>query len=102
VKTPTKTGEGDIIAREFFDGQNVVGESTVQLKQVAAAVAEGYDEAQNEDVVPPPYQDAHKHYFGELKKVVEAQERAVEENAEEGADEAPAEPAADDADGEEG
>jgi hypothetical protein len=96
VKSPTKTGEGDIIAREFFDGPNVVGESKVQLKQVAAVVDEGYDEAQNEDVVPPPYQDAHKHYFGELKKAVEAQQRAVEESAEEGAEEAPPAPAEDD------
>jgi hypothetical protein len=82
VKAPTKTGAGDIIARQFIDGPNVVGESQAKLRQVATAVSEGYDEAQNEELIPPKYRDAHKHYFGEWKKLVEAVERTVDEEAE--------------------
>jgi hypothetical protein len=81
VKAPSKTGQGDIIARQFIDGPNVVGESSAQLRQVAVAVSEGYDEAQSEEQIPPKYVEAHKHYFGELKKRVEAVERTVDEDA---------------------
>jgi hypothetical protein len=44
VKAPTKTGQGDIIARQFIDGPNVVGESRAELRQVSVAVSEGFDE----------------------------------------------------------
>jgi hypothetical protein len=81
VKAPSKTGQGDIIARQFIDGPNVVGESSAQLRQVSVAVSEGYDEAQSEEQIPPKYVEAHKHYFGELKKRVEAVEKTVDEDA---------------------
>ena len=81
VKAPTKTGQGDIIARQFIDGPNVVGESSAQLRQVSVAISEGYDEAQAEEQIPPRYVDAHKHYFGELKKRVEAVEKSVDGGA---------------------
>jgi hypothetical protein len=81
VKAPSKTGQGDIIARQFIDGPNVVGESQVQLKQVSVAVSEGYEEAQSEELIPPQYRDAHKHYFGEWKKLVEAVQREIDEDA---------------------
>ncbi|MHC4218467.1 MAG: hypothetical protein ACYSU7_08425 [Planctomycetota bacterium] len=81
VKAPSKTGQGDIIARQFIDGPNVVGESQVQLKQVSVAVSEGYEEAQTEEQIPPRYRDTHKHYFGEWKKLVEAVQREIEEDA---------------------
>jgi hypothetical protein len=74
-------GQGDIIARQFIDGPNVVGESSAKLRQVSVAVSEGYDEAQAEEQIPPKYVDAHKHYFGELKKRVEAVEKTVDEDA---------------------
>jgi hypothetical protein len=79
VKANTKTGQGDIIARQFIDGPQIVGESRAQLHQVAVAVSEGYDEAQSEEQIPPKYVDAHKHYFGEWKKLVEAVQREVDE-----------------------
>ena len=81
VKAPSKTGQGDIIARQFIDGPNVVGESSAKLRQVSVAVSEGYDEAQAEEQIPPKYVEAHKHYFGELKKRVEAVEKTVDEGA---------------------
>jgi hypothetical protein len=99
VKAPTKTTQGDIIARQFIDGPNVVGESEAQLRQVSVAVSEGYDEAQSEEQIPPKYRDAHKHYFGEWKKLVEAVQRTIDEKEEgEGAgagagEEEPSEPA---------
>ncbi|MHC4210155.1 MAG: hypothetical protein ACYSWT_10635 [Planctomycetota bacterium] len=83
VKAPTKTGEGDIIARQFIDGPNVVGESQAKLRQVSVAVSEGFEEAQNEELIPPKYRDTHKHYFGEWKKLVEAVQREVGEDADE-------------------
>jgi hypothetical protein len=58
---------------------------------VSVAVSEGYDEAQSEEQIPPKYVEAHKHYFGELKKRVEAVEITVDE----GADQEPSEPAGD-------
>jgi hypothetical protein len=72
VKSPTKNTGGDIIAREFIDGPVTVGESRAQLQAVAEAVTEGYDEAQADEQIPPRYWEAHLHYFGELKKRVEA------------------------------
>ncbi|MHC4081709.1 MAG: hypothetical protein ACYTFF_01790 [Planctomycetota bacterium] len=90
-KAPTKTGQGDIISRQFIDGEVFVGESQAELRQVSVAVSEGYDEAQSEEQIPPKYVEAHKHYFGELKKRVEAVEITVDE----GADQEPSEPAGD-------
>ncbi len=71
TKAPTKTTPGNIIARQFIEGPQVVGESKAGLRQVAAAVAQGFDEALGEDPLPRKYHEAHKHYFGELKKRVE-------------------------------
>ncbi len=71
TKAPTKTTPGDIIARQFIEGPQVVGESKAGLRQVAAAVAQGFDEALGEDQLPRKYHEAHIHYFGELKKRVE-------------------------------
>ncbi|MCH8006860.1 MAG: hypothetical protein IH888_11625 [Planctomycetes bacterium] len=71
TKANTKTTPGDIIARQFIEGPQVVGESKARLRQVAAAVARGFDEALGEDQLPRKYHDAHMHYFGELTKRVE-------------------------------
>ncbi len=77
VHSPSQTTPGDIIARQFIDGPVIVGESNAQLKAVAAAVSEGFDEAQSDDQVPPKYWEAHMHYFGELKKRIEATEKSI-------------------------
>ncbi len=71
TKPNVKTTPGDIIARQFIEGPQVVGESRAGLRQVAAAVAQGFDEALGEDQLPRKYHEAHMHYFGELKKRVE-------------------------------
>jgi len=72
VHSPSQTTPGDIIARQFIDGPVIVGESKVKHSAVAAAISEGYDEAQGDEQVPPKYWEAHMHYFGELKKRVQA------------------------------
>ncbi len=88
VKSPTQLGQGDIIARQFIDGPVFVGESHAQMRKVAGAISEGYDEAQSDEQVPPKYWEAHMHYFGELKQRVEAVQRSDNGEA---AESAPAE-----------
>ena len=44
------------------------------MREVAGAVNRGYEEAVGEDQLPRKYHEAHMHYFGELKKLVEAVE----------------------------
>ncbi|MCZ6836434.1 MAG: hypothetical protein O7G85_11725 [Planctomycetota bacterium] len=80
-KANVKTQDGDIIARMLFDGPVTVGESKVQLKQVAAEATEGFDEALSEDQLPRRYHETQKHYFGELKKLTEGRQVEDEEEA---------------------
>ncbi len=75
VQSPSKRSPGDIIARQFIDGPLVKGESQAEFRQVASAVADGFDEAQADEQIPPKYRDAHMHYFGELEKRVDAVQR---------------------------
>ncbi len=77
----TKTTSGDIIARWLVQGPQITGQSQAKLKQVSAVVAEGYEEGLTEDQLPRRYHEPQKHYFGELKKFVEAVERTTEEPA---------------------
>ncbi len=91
VKSPTPTTAGDIIARQFIDGPQIVGESRAEIKQVTGAVSEGYEEALGEDQLPRKYHEAHLHYFGELKKLVEAVQQKAADAEEPAAP--PAEPA---------
>jgi hypothetical protein len=81
--SPTPTGtvlkkenvpvvDGEIIASMLIDGQPIRGDSKAQLRDFVRSVAEGFDEAQQEDPLPRQYHDMQKHYFGELQKQVEA------------------------------
>ena len=83
VLSPSQSTPGDIIARQFIDGPVIVGESNAQFRAVAEAVSEGFDEAQNDQQVPPKYWEAHMHYFGELKKRVEATRKSAEDEGDE-------------------
>lgn len=87
AKTPTatkmekanvNTTEGDIIARQLFDGQQIRGESKAKLIEVAEAVSKGIEEAQTEDPTPRIYQDAQKRYFGEMERLAKATKSAGE------------------------
>ena len=77
----TKTTSGDIIARWLVEGPQITGQSQAKLKQVSAVVAEGYEEGLTEDQLPRRYHEPQKHYFGELKKFVEAVEQTTKEPA---------------------
>jgi hypothetical protein len=72
TKTDVPIGDGEIIASMLIDGQPIRGESRAKLRNVVSAGAAGYDEALNEDPLPRQYHEAQKHYFGELKRQVEA------------------------------
>lgn len=63
--------EGDVIMRTLIEGEIEVGEASVPLERIdrnLEAAAPGA--ATEEDPVPPHLRDAHRHYFGSLKKLV--------------------------------
>ncbi|MEE8271007.1 MAG: hypothetical protein V3R98_04650, partial [Alphaproteobacteria bacterium] len=91
VHSPSQTTPGDIIARQFIDGPIIVGESKAKHTAVAAVISEGYDEAQGDEQLPPKYWESHMHYFGELKKRVQATSRDSEDGGDETDESAPAE-----------
>ncbi|MDY7108231.1 MAG: hypothetical protein SYC29_06295, partial [Planctomycetota bacterium] len=72
VKADAPVVPGEIIGSTLVDGSPVTGETKAKLREVDAKLAEGYDEAQNEDPLPRRYHETLKHYFGELAKQVEA------------------------------
>lgn len=79
----------DVIAREFIEGAPIVGESKAVLRRIevnATAVAE---EGSDDDPIPPHLPDVHKHYFGELKKKIDAQQKGAAPVKKSGAPEAP-------------
>jgi DNA segregation ATPase FtsK/SpoIIIE-like protein len=72
VKENVPVTAGEIIASTEISGQPITGEVKSKLKEVAAAAAKGYDEAQDEQPLPRRYWEALQSYFGELEKRVEA------------------------------
>ena len=83
IARPIKSEAPARSCRQFIDGPVIVGESKAKHSAVAAAISEGYDEAQSDEQVPPKYWESHMHYFGELKKRVQAQSIEEAEPAEE-------------------
>lgn len=74
VKAPVNTVEGDIIAKQLFQGQQIRGESKAKLVEVIHEASKGVDEAQAEERRHRKYDEAIKHYFGELEKLTESLE----------------------------
>jgi hypothetical protein len=81
--SPTPTGtkmdqakihtlEGDIIAKQLFEGQQIRGESKAKLIQVVEQARKGFDEGLTEDQVHIKYREAFQHYFGELEELTKA------------------------------
>jgi hypothetical protein len=69
IKAKTQNAGGDIIARQLIDNPNPeVAESVIPQESVDSAVDGGSGMAVGEDQVPAHLKDAHKHYFGTLKK----------------------------------
>ncbi|MCA9295074.1 MAG: hypothetical protein KC983_01130 [Phycisphaerales bacterium] len=62
---------GDVIAKQFFWTEDVErGESRAAVADVVLGKVEGYDEALSEAQIPKVYEETHKHYFGEVKKIL--------------------------------
>lgn len=64
--------DGDIIARQLIEGEQVVGEAKARLKQLSNTIARGHEESVRDDPIPPHLRDVHKRYFGEVQKRIEA------------------------------
>jgi hypothetical protein len=70
-------GDGNALdqaaARDFVRAQGVpVGVSTEQVQAVAAKVAAGLEEGSQEDPVPGRLKEAHKRYFEQWKRRLDA------------------------------
>ena len=69
---------GDIISRQLVDSNApVVGESTLELQVVADRIIRSWEEGVDEQAVPSHLRDVHKHYFGEMKKRIDARTRTT-------------------------
>jgi hypothetical protein len=69
VKAKTQNAGGDIIARQLIDNPNPeVADSVMPQESIESAADGGSGMAVGEDQVPAHLKDAHKHYFGTLKK----------------------------------
>jgi hypothetical protein len=62
---------GDVIARQLVDAPPVVGESRAKLQQIAQEMSRGVEEGTGDDPVPPHLREAHRRYFGEMRRRIE-------------------------------
>lgn len=62
---------GDVIARQLVEAPPVVGESRAKLKQIAQEISRGVEEGTGDDPVPPHLREAHRRYFGEMRRRIE-------------------------------
>ena len=67
-----ETRKGDVIAREMVEGEQVIGEARARLQRISDRIARGHEQGLDEDPIPPHLRDVHQHYFGELKKRIDA------------------------------
>lgn len=74
VRDASEIGAGDVIAREVFEGPLEVGEARIPLERFERRLeASDPAAATSDDPVPPHLRDAHRHYFGSLRKLVRPQ-----------------------------
>lgn len=62
---------GDVIARQLVESPPVVGESRAKLQQIAQEISRGVEEGTGDDPVPPHLREAHRRYFGEMRRRIE-------------------------------
>jgi len=67
--------QGDIIARQLVEGEQVVGEAKQRLKEISSTISQGFEEGVSDDPIPPHLREVHKRYFGEVQKRIEARTR---------------------------
>ncbi len=73
IKERTKTTKGDIIARQLVENPNPeVGVSGTALENIAGEIADAAEGAVDEVEVPAHLREAHKKYFGRMKKELDA------------------------------
>lgn len=71
-KEKVQSTGGDVIARQLVEAPPVVGESRATLQQLSGEIGRGYEEGTEDDPVPANLREVHKHYFGDLKKKIDA------------------------------
>ncbi|MSQ90248.1 MAG: hypothetical protein EXS01_02475 [Phycisphaerales bacterium] len=71
-KEKVESTGGEVIARQLVEAPPVVGESRATLQQLSGAIGKGSEEGTDEDPVPANLREVHKHYFGDLKKKIDA------------------------------
>jgi hypothetical protein len=74
-KEKVAVGEGPIIAKQLIEGKTVAGESKLQADAAIGQINRSMESGVTEEQVPSHLADVHKHYFGELKRYVEAKAR---------------------------
>lgn len=75
-KREAKSRKG-VIARQLVDAPPVVGEARTRLREISGDIERGFDEGTDDDPVPPSLREAHKRYFGDLKRRIDAKSGAA-------------------------
>ena len=76
-KEKVEVQDDEVIARQYIEGPSMVGESQVVMEQIVGKIGGGTEDAVDDEQVPPRLRGAHQHYFGELKKRLEAKMRRL-------------------------
>jgi len=67
-RSPTRLGQGPIVAQRLVYGEQVRGESVAQFSQAVQAASTGVAKAVEESLIPIEWQDAAQAYFGRLEQ----------------------------------
>jgi hypothetical protein len=62
---------GEVIARQLVDAPPLQGESRAKVERLSGEIGRGYEEGTDDDPVPQALREAHKQYFGGLKRVID-------------------------------
>lgn len=65
--SPSKTGEGAVIASWYFKGEQIRGEATREYGEVMQAARDNAAEAIEDKKIPKQYEKAVKEYFSEIE-----------------------------------
>jgi hypothetical protein len=67
--------DGPIIMRQLVEGRSEPGQSSVGVDRIAAELARSMEQGVTEEQVPAHLRAVHKHYFGDLKRRLDAKQR---------------------------
>ena len=81
-RTPTRLGQGPIVAERLVYGELVRGESRAQFSSAVQAASTGVAEAIEDNVVPIEWQESLQAYFGRLQKRAEVVQGESSESTE--------------------